>query len=1320
MKPYFKTSLRLAGTLLLALSAGLAARADYQSTILSQSPAAYYRLNETQQPLAFTITNLGSLGTSVASTYVSFPPLNQPGPFAGSVAVGLDGASQYITTPWVAGLNTANFTFEIWANPAVVPKFAYLASAVDVNNPRSGWYFAQDDGSTFGLGSAYVVRFFNKNSTTPSITLSAPVLPAGIWEQLTLTYDGTTACLYTNGVLAQSGIPTPYAGLGYVPDDNQPFTVGARSSLNFFWPGSVAETAMYGGALSASRVAAHYAAGTTAPATYQATVLADAPLLYERYNAPANPDPTAVNIGALGSAGNGFYLSDATVGAPGPQVPSEPGFSTTNTAAAFDAGGGSVMLPPFNFNTNALTISGWVNASNAQEIAAGIVVCDSGSTYAGLTIDGVNGGLGLGYVWNNDPSTYNWSPSGDAGLPNLPDSQWAYVALVVQPTEADIYLATADGTFSSVTNYFTHINQSFAGPTLIGTDAGQPTYSFNGAIDEVAIWNRSLSSGDLYTQFGSALGNLAPKIFNDLLSPSQPIVAGDTLQLSANVGGTPGLSYQWYFNSGAITGATNPVFTLPNFSIAANSGPYYLIVTNLYGSVTSAVATVTGQLATAPVILSQPVGGTIYPGGVLNLQVVATGGGLQFQWMHNATNLPGATGPQYYVASVTNATAGTYTLSVTNKLGATNLGPFVIVVPTLQTGTYAQVVDADAPTAWWRLDETGVTNGTILADAMGRESGVYTNNGGLTAGIHGAITGGLAGTAAFFDGDGSYGYVPYFSALSNPQFSLEVWVRQSTATAGTVASSSDGQGNDYGIQAGTYWEGESGDEAFGEGPGGGAAPNNVNYDPTIYPNQWAHIVIEFGGTGNATYPYQIYVNGKTDGYIWGTSGSLNSSQPFIIGGRGSGSSSILSRVFAGSVDEVAFYNKTLTAAQIQNHYAAAFFQLPPTFSVQPVSQDAFRGQNITFSTTVIGAPPISLQWLKNGHVLPGQTNSSITLTNVFYTDSSDVYALLATNLFGSATSHNAAVTVYYPPTYANLTNGLVLHLAFDGNYNDTSGHGNDGTPMGSPSFVPGAIGGQAVNVFTDTTNRSYNYVALGTPTDLLFSSNVDFSVSYWVQIPTNSDFSDPAQTNQYPGDLPFLCSAVGSTYSWGLTLAPAYKTGGWAWSLYDGNGNGAGLQGPSDSLNDGNWHNVVETFTRSGSALTFVDGLQVNSSPLAGVGDVDSGEPFNIGQDPTGTYGESGGFNLDDIGIWRRALTDIEARSIYIVGETYKKSFDTFGPSTLSLNRLANGQLVIAWQSGHLYEAASLKGPWTIVPGASVPSYTVTPTGTNTFFGVGP
>jgi hypothetical protein len=1338
MKRNIRPIVRLGGTVLLALSAAFTARADYSSTVLSQNPAAYFKLNENVPPAPAPLaTNIGSLGSSANGTFVALPTLNAAGPFAGSVSVGLDGSSQAISTPWAAGLNTAAFSFEIWVKPTQSPysgSVAYVASSFHSSTTapgREGWYLAQDNGATFGHGNSFVARLFahpGAGSTTPSITLWAPVLGAGVWHHLVLTYDGTTATLYENGVVASGS-----GAAAFVPNSDSAFTVGYRSDAAFNWPGSAAEAAIYGAALSPSSVSAHYAAATNAPATYAATVLSDSPLLYDRYQAP--PNATIVNSGTLGTAYNGILLPDAQPGAPGPIPPVYTGFNATNTSICFDAQGGAAQLPAFNFNTNTITISGWVNATNLQESGAGIIVCDSGTTGAGLIIDGLYGGLGLGYYWNNTAGTYNWSPATAASLPSLPDSSWAYVALVIQPTEADIYIATTNngGTFSAATNYFNHVNQAFGGPTLVGTDAGDPNYSFNGAIDEVGIWNRSLASGDLYTQFASAVGGLMPIIFSDPPSPSQPIVAGDTLTLTVNAGGTPNLGYQWLQNGNPLPApaGTNAVYVKSNFSIAGDSGNYSVIVTNLFGSATSGVAVVTGQLATAPVITQRPVGGTIYPSGTLNLFVGASGGGLVYQWSKGGVPITGATQPVLMITNLVPTNSGSYTVSVTNSLGATNVGPAVVTVPTVAPGTYASLIISNQPTAWWRLDETNITTGAILYDAVGLHNGVYTNNGGLTV-TPGAIGAGITDTAITFNGDGSYALVPYFSALSGAKFTLELWAKQTVVTPNVTAASSwdtsvSPAGFDIGAQ--TYWDGANADYAVGQ-----SGPLN-NYDPTINPGQWVHIVLEYGGNGNASYPWQIYINGYNDGtYIYGDASPLNSSKPFIIGGRGTGLASILNRYFVGSVDEVAFYNYNLTSGQVLADYTAAFAGIPPSFTVQPKSQNAIVGDNVTLSVNTAGAPPIAVQWKKNGVNLTLQTNNTLTLTNVTYATSSDVYNAVATNSAGSAVSSNAVVTVYPAPTFANLTNGLVLHLPFDGNYSDTSGHGNNGVASGT-TFAAGKLGASSLVyqtvTLTNVTSTSSNvtevsstYVDLGTgygtPGDLQFGPSVNFSVSLWVKLPTGYT----------GGDLPFIGTAVNSFNNPGWVLGPTYGTGGWQWGLSDGT-NTIDVSGAASSINDGNWHNFVLTVNRSANtASAYLDGAPLGSRDITGMGSLDDGQLVTIGQDPT--YGYPGSFtasqtdlnawsglqtaNLDDVGIWRRALTDIEARSIYYAGQNYGKSFDVPGLVTLSTYSLPGGKLGIEWLTGTLQQSTSLTGPWTTVSGATPPSYQVTPAGTGNMF----
>jgi hypothetical protein len=52
------------------------------------------------------------------------------------------------------------------------------------------------------------------------------------------------------------------------------------------------------------------------------------------------------------------------------------------------------------------------------------------------------------------------------------------------------------------------------------------------------------------------------------------------------------LTYQWYFNDGALTGATGTNYTLTGVT-AMNGGNYTVVVSNPVGSVTSSVARLT-------------------------------------------------------------------------------------------------------------------------------------------------------------------------------------------------------------------------------------------------------------------------------------------------------------------------------------------------------------------------------------------------------------------------------------------------------------------------------------------------------------------------------------------------------------------------------------------------------------------------------------------------------------------------------------------------------------------------------------------------------
>ncbi len=149
-------------------------------------------------------------------------------------------------------------------------------------------------------------------------------------------------------------------------------------------------------------------------------------------------------------------------------------------------------------------------------------------------------------------------------------------------------------------------------------DSGNYTGQWIGTVDEVAIYNKALTSNQVQNHYFAA--GIVP-IF--LVEPTNDPNIGSSASTNAGLGssvtltslgfGSPALHYQWYdYNGGAPIavssaaepgniGATTPTLTLKNVSsIAAGgtvntigSGAFFVTVSNPYGSTNSAIVTIT-------------------------------------------------------------------------------------------------------------------------------------------------------------------------------------------------------------------------------------------------------------------------------------------------------------------------------------------------------------------------------------------------------------------------------------------------------------------------------------------------------------------------------------------------------------------------------------------------------------------------------------------------------------------------------------------------------------------------------------------------------
>jgi len=338
----------------------------------------------------------------------------------------------------------------------------------------------------------------------------------------------------------------------------------------------------------------------------------------------------------------------------------------------------------------------------------------------------------------------------------------------------------------------------------------------------------------------------------------------------------------------------------------------------------------------------------------------------------------------------------------------------------------------------------------------------------------------------------------------------------------------------------------------------------------------------------------------------------------------------------------------------------------PRWAAIPVGTIADPGAVVELDAHAAGGRPLTWDWYRDDRFV-GSGSGPVLRRSPFRFEDAGVYRVVARNAFGAITSASVAVRI----SAVAITNGLVVHLPFDGDLQDRSGRGNHAvyTRAGSrarenPSFVAGRLG-RAFQYTTRTDGTAFEYATLGYPPDLQFDGSADFSVSFWTSFRENN------------GDLPFI-----SNKDW----YRSHHTG-WAIAMQSRGTLRVNLTGPAAGadfvtaantpvLRGGNWRHVLVSVQRAGAGLEswvtlYVDGRPVQRIAQGLTGSVDTASlPFahhspastpqtgwavNIGQDGTGVYYDLGGAGvtdarIDDLGIWRRALTDAEATAIHAAG----------------------------------------------------------------------
>ena len=165
-----------------------------------------------------------------------------------------------------------------------------------------------------------------------------------------------------------------------------------------------------------------------------------------------------------------------------------------------------------NLNSDTITITAWIRRDGPQQLWAGAVMWNDepNMKWWGICFGNNNN---LRYCWDN-MGTWTWNPE-----LIVPDNQWVFVALAVEPTNATIFMY--DGSIHSAVHTLDHPRAAFNKVLVLGRIFDETKAFFKGSIDDVRIYNYSLSQSQIEHVVKGTIGEL-PRTIGKLQLKEMP------------------------------------------------------------------------------------------------------------------------------------------------------------------------------------------------------------------------------------------------------------------------------------------------------------------------------------------------------------------------------------------------------------------------------------------------------------------------------------------------------------------------------------------------------------------------------------------------------------------------------------------------------------------------------------------------------------------------------------------------------------------------------------------------------------------------------
>jgi len=351
---------------------------------------------------------------------------------------------------------------------------------------------------------------------------------------------------------------------------------------------------------------------------------------------------------------------------------------------------------------------------------------------------------------------------------------------------------------------------------------------------------------------------------------------------------------------------------------------------------------------------------------------------------------------------------------------------------------------------------------------------------------------------------------------------------------------------------------------------------------------------------------------------------------------------------------------------------------PAAPTASPVTQCG-AGASLTASGTPAGGVYNWYTAATGGTAIQsGSSTASATLNNIQSTATYYVSYSIS-----GVESARTAVTATINPIVSAPYSGSYFSYPFNGNTNDVSSYGNNGTNNGATLTTDRFGTANAAYSFNGTSN----YI-----TDPFLDNNpTSYTVSIWFNTTsTTGGALIGLQNGSYAADRVLYMSNSGQIY-WGLNPGTVQTIN------------------TANSYNDGDWHHVIVTVSSTGSTL-YVDGTSQASSTSMTVGNSLNGY-WTMGDiiltswtsAPTNNYFTG---KLDDIAVYHRVLSATEISSSNDLNQIYVGTATAC--SALTFNAPTITGATYTWKDPN---NNTQTGQSVSFPGAVAGNYTLTVTG---------